>query len=100
VKEKDRNESGELRSLSPELGDAIEGVLAAPNEKLGDGSGPGMGDAMVLEVTAYREWSGKDARTAWYGEMAAGDGEDGPLGGNREVLESMDEWRTFTWGEG
>lgn len=46
-KAKERRESGELRSLSPELGDAIEGVLAAPKEKPGDGSGPGMGEGTV-----------------------------------------------------
>jgi len=43
-KENERRESGELRALSTEPGEAIEGVLAAPNEKLGDGRGPGMGD--------------------------------------------------------
>ena len=53
-KGKERSESGELRSLSPELGDAIEGVLAAPNEKPGEGNGPGIGEATVREETAYR----------------------------------------------
>jgi hypothetical protein len=48
---KDRRESGELRSLLPELVDAIDGVLAAPKEKLGEGSGPGIGDGKVREVT-------------------------------------------------
>lgn len=47
----DCRESGEFRSLLPELVDAIDGVLAAPKEKLGDGRGPGMGDGIVREVT-------------------------------------------------
>lgn len=48
----DCRESGEFRSLLPELVDAMDGVLAAPKEKLGDGRGPGIGDGNVREVTA------------------------------------------------
>ena len=48
----ERKESGELRSLSAELGEAIGGVLAAPNEKLGEGKGPGIGGATTRDVTA------------------------------------------------
>ena len=73
-KGKERSESGELRSLSPELGDAIEGVLAAPKENPGEGSGPGMGDASARADSAKRWCSGRDARmTASYGVSGAGD---------------------------
>lgn len=48
----EHKESGELRALSPELGDAIEGVLAAPKEKPGDGRGPGIGEETVRDVIA------------------------------------------------
>lgn len=47
---KDCRESGEFRSL-PELVD-MDGVLAAPKEKLGDGRGPGMGEGNGRDVTA------------------------------------------------
>lgn len=51
----------------------LEGVLAAPNEKPGEGSGPGMGEATAREVTVKR-WSGRDARTtALYGVSGEGD---------------------------
>jgi len=48
---KDCRESGEFRSLLPELVDAMDGVFAAPKEKLGDGRGPGIGDCNTREVT-------------------------------------------------
>jgi hypothetical protein len=67
-----RVESGEFLSL-PELVDAIDGVLAAPNEKLGEGNGPGSGDVSVLAV--YSWVFGREALGEEYWESGDGEGE-------------------------
>lgn len=69
-KEKPLKSTGELRSLS-------EDALATPNEKPGEGRGPGIGAEMLRDVTGYCWWSGREARTAWYGDSGEGEGDGG-----------------------
>ncbi len=88
--------SGELRSLSAEQGEVRdEPVLATPNEKSGEGSGPGRGEDTGRVENANSWLSGREERMdEWYADIGEGDGDTGtPFGEKRNVRESTEEWR-------
>ncbi len=87
----DPEESGEFLSLSPGLDD----TPAAPNWKLGAGSGPGPGGESLREGTVYKLFEmGKDAlEEPLYAGKGACDGDTVPLWESNMVRESIDARR-------